>query len=259
MQLLFLVLLSILNLGVVAQPSQTPRTAAGSDHVSIRPRKITIARTPKLQRDFPNKKRATVTYPVISGLRDPVVLRRVRSLLEFNNIFGYTLKEYGEDTWLDEFDYEVNHNSDSLLDITFRQSGSGAYPDEHQKHFLINLKSGRLVKAADAFQSGRLAALAQAVDQKLQDELKEDEAAVASSKHSDPQDVESIKQAHENLKFEVSNLDNFSVGPRGVTFLYEAGLPHVIQALAPAGRYFFSYAELKPYINPDGPLAHFVR
>ena len=45
--------------------------------------------------------------------------RRVRALLDFKNIFGYSLKEYREDAWLTEFDYVVNHNGNSLLDITF--------------------------------------------------------------------------------------------------------------------------------------------
>ena len=45
----------------------------------------------------------------------------MRSLLDFKNIFDYSLKEYREDAWLAEFAYNVNHNSDYLLDITFTQ------------------------------------------------------------------------------------------------------------------------------------------
>jgi len=43
----------------------------------------------------------------------------------------------------------------------------------------------------------------------------------------------------------------------GVTFLYDAGFPHVIQALQPDGRYFFSYAVLRPHIKSSGPLGVF--
>ena len=259
MQILFLAFLSILNLGVNSQSSKTSVAASRSDHVSVQRRKIQIVRTAKLHKDFPHKKRATITYPVIAGLSDPVALRRIRSLFDFKNIFGYSLQEYREDTWLDEFDYEVNHNANSLLDITFKQSGSGAYPDVHQKHFLIDLTSGHVVKAADAFNSAKLTSLAAIVDRKLQDELQQDEKELASSKHSDPQDVASIRRAHENLQFEITNLDDFSVGPKGITFLYDAGLPHVIQAFEPAGCYFFTWTEIKPYIKPNGPLAQFVR
>ena len=259
MQSFFLVFLSILNLGVVSQSAKTSLAPSGSDHVSVQRRKIVVVRPAKLQKAFPHKKRATITYPVISGLSDPVTLRRVRSLFDFKNIFDYSLKEYREDTWLDEFDYEVNYNQNSLLDITFRQSGSAAYPDDQQKHFLVDLTNGRVVKASDAFEPHKLPSLAVLVDGRLQDELRQDAKDLASSKDSDPQELESIKQAYENLKFEVTNLDDFSVGPAGVTFLYDAGFPHVIRALEPAGRYFFNWAEIKPYIKPNGPLAQFVR
>ena len=42
----------------------------------------------------------------------------------------------------------------SPLDTTFTEETEGAYPDTHTKHFLISLKNGAVVKAADAFDSG---------------------------------------------------------------------------------------------------------
>ena len=61
------------------------------------------------------------------------------------------------------------------------------------------------------------------------------------------------------MKFGTENLDDFSVGAKGITFLYDAGLPHVIKAFEPEGRYFFSYSELTPYLNRTGPLGQFIR
>ena len=55
------------------------------------------------------------------------------------------------------------------------------------------------------------------------------------------------------------NSKNFPISDEGVTFYYDYGFPHVIQALAPDGQYFFKWAELKPFIKPDGLLARFVR
>ena len=52
---------------------------------------------------------------------------------------------------------------------------------------------------------------------------------------------------------------DFQVGEKGITFLYDAGLPHVIEAFEPEGRYFFTYSELQRYINRGGPLGQFVR
>ncbi len=258
MPLLALVFLSFISLnGVVGQA--TAARAAAEDRVVIQSRRVVLVRTGRIAKEFPHKKRAVVTYPVVSGLRNPNVLRRIRSHFDFKNIFEYSLKEYREDAWLSEFSYVVNHNGNSLLDITFMQSGSGAYPDDHEKHFLINLKDGNLVKASDAFAPDKLASLAAAVDHKLQQELRLLASEMAQDKDASQEERESIKQAYENLRFEIANLDEFSVSRKGITFRYDAGFPHVIQALEPTGRYIFTFAELKPYINPNGPLGQFVR
>ena len=71
--------------------------------------------------------------------------------------------------------------------------------------------------------------------------------------------AERLKEALQNATFGMENLDNFSVNNRGVTFLYDFGFPHVIKALEPSGRYFFSYERLKEHINQDGLLGVFVR
>ena len=237
---------------IVAQVSRT------QDRVIVRPRKVVVLRSNALAKRFPEKKRALVTYPVITGVTDPAVARRIRSTFDLKNIFGYSLADYRNDTWLSEFSYTVNHNADSLFDITFLQSGSGAYPDDQSKHFLINLRDGRVVKAGDVFESDKLNALAALVDRELQNEIKRLEKENTEGE-MDADQKESISGAYSNLKFEVANLDEFSVGPKGITFLYDAGFPHVIQALAPEGRYFFSYSTLRDYIKADGPLGKFKR
>ena len=75
---------------------------------------------------------------------------------------------------------------------------------------------------------------------------------------SDPEDIRIAKEAQEPLKFTIENLDEFSVGAKGITFLYDAGYPHAIQAFEPIGEYFFSYSELKPFIRRDGLLGQFI-
>lgn len=227
------------------------------DRVIIQRRRIVLIRSPELTRQFPERKSAVVSYPVISGLNDAVVLHRVRSALAFKKIFDYSLKEYREDPWLSEFSYVVNYNSNYLLDITFMQSGMAAYPDDQTKHFLINLKDGSTVKVSDTFEANELETLAVMIDHKLQHEIKQIEDENAAS--TDSQAKKWSKEAHENLKFEVQNLDDFSVGRTGITFLYDAGFPHAIKAFEPRGKYFFTYSELKPYIKRDGPLGQFVQ
>lgn len=238
--------------------AQTAQSRPARDRAIIQRRKILLVRSAALAKQFPDRRTAIVMYPVISGL-DPIALRRVRSLLSFKNIFDYSLQEYRTDAWLTEFTFDVNHNADYLLDITFMQSGMAAYPDEQSKHFLINIRNGNKIIAKDAFQIATLETLAALVDKRLQDEIDTLKKDNAGSSDIDPVQKESINDAYSVLKFEIKDLDDFSVSQKGITFLYDAGFPHVIKALEPHGRYVFTFAELKPYIKTDGPLGQFVR
>ena len=254
MQVLLFACLSLIHFSFATQP-QTIRVAP--DRAIIQRRQLRLVRSASLAKQFPDRKTALVSYPVISGLT-PTALRRVRSLLSFKSIFDYSLAEYQNDAWLSEFDYVVNHNGDHLLDLTFTQSGMAAYPDEQSKHFLIDLRTGGIITAGDAFQAGQLAELAALVDSRLQADIEQLKKDNATSKEIDPSQRASIDDAYAVLKFGTKELNDFSVSQKGITFLYDAGFPHVIKALEPNGRYFFTYADLKQYIREDGPLAQFI-
>ena len=254
MRLLPLVVLLLLPAGTQAQ---LHRAASSNDRATVTSRRVVIVRRGALVRDFPGKKTATVTYPVISGLSDPKVLRRVQSILQVKNAFDSSLAEYRQESWLEEFTFKVNYNRNYILDITFTQSGSGAYPDTQTKHIGVNLKNGSVIKASDVFVNDKLDSLAVLVNRKLQNELNQI-LKENSGSNSDAEETRIIREAQEVQKFTKENLDDFSVGTKGLTFLYDAGYPHVIQAFEPVGRYFFSYSELKPYIKGDGLLGQFV-
>jgi hypothetical protein len=251
---LLLLVTAPINLAQVRQVA----AQAGTDRAVVRPRTVVIIRSGTLIKDFPNKKRATVTYPIVSGLKDPQVLRRVQAILRVKNVFDSSLTEYREDNWLEEFRYEVNYNQNSILDITFTQDGTGANPDTQTRHFAISLKNGNVIIASDAFITSSLPTLRTLLDGKLQSEKEEILESLKDSKR-DPEDVRIASEAQEPLGYTIENLDDFEVGAKGITFLYDAGYPHVIQAFEPNGRYFFSYSELKPFIRRDGPLGQFVQ
>lgn len=257
MRLRWLLLLFLLVSNNYSQPATRSPTAR-TDRVIVKPRTIVIVRSGKIARDFPEKKRATIKFPVISGLADALVLRKVQTILQIKNVFDTSVAEYREDNWLEEFDYKVNYNKNHILDLTFSQSGSGAYPDSQTKHFAINLNNGTVIKAADAFLPNKLGSLADLVKAKFQAELSQILKDLAESK-SDPEDIRIAKEAQDALDFKLSDIDDFSIGDKGITFLYDAGYPHAIQAFEPNGKYFFSYSELKPYIKRDGPLGQFVQ
>jgi hypothetical protein len=60
-------------------------------------------------------------------------------------------------------------------------------------------------------------------------------------------------------KLELENLEGFSISDRGVTFIYDYGYAHVVQALEPSGDFFIPISQLKSFIRRDGLLARFIR
>ncbi|MDQ1708257.1 MAG: hypothetical protein QOJ88_1468 [Pyrinomonadaceae bacterium] len=217
-----------------------------------------MVRPVSLIKRFPEKRTATVTYPVLGGSLNAAVLRKVGSLLEIKNIFDSTLAEYRAEAWLTELGFKVNYNQNYILDLTFSQNGSGAYPDSQTRHFAIDLRNGTTIKAPDVFSADKRVALANLVNRKLQAELKAIVKSLAESK-SDADEIRIAQEAQEPLEFTVADLDNFSVGASGMTFLYDAGYPHAIQAFEPNGSYFFSYSELRPFIKRESVLGQFVK
>lgn len=232
-------------------------TVAAQDRVVVQPRKVVIIRTGKAVRGFPERRRAIVRYPIAEGLTDATTLRRLRNTLGLKNVFGSTLAEIRAEPYVLSIDYEVNYNKNYLLDITFTDETEGAYPETHTKHFLINLKNGMVIKAADAFNQGSFATLVRMANEKLKAEVKELVKVVEEEKDSDADQKSTVRDQLSQLEFKVQDLNDFSVNDKGVTFLYHAGFPHVIRALEPDGRYFFSFAELRPHIKSSGPLGVF--
>jgi hypothetical protein len=248
--LLIVLLLNAAGLGPIT--AQTP-----ADSALITPRRVVLIRSAALTKEFPNSKRAVVRYPLVKGLDNGPVLRKVQLLLSVKNAFDSTIKDYREDTWLSEFDYKVGYNRNFLLDLTFWQDGVGAYPDTQTKHYLVDLKSGEVIKAGDAFLPDQLPKLITMVDGKLQAEIRTIIRGLSNDKDTNAEEKESLKSSFDELRFKEEDLNDFSVSDRGITFLFDAGFPHVIEALEPKGRYFFSFAQLQPYLRSDGPLAVF--
>src|SRR5215470_2632372 len=147
-------------------------TAMQNDRVVIRQKTIILRRGEK-GRDY---KEAIIKIPDVTGISEPDVLRKVRSILDLKNVFGDSLEEirseFEESSWLTEITYKVNYNANFILDITFFESGVGAYPDTQIEHRIINLKTGDSLKAADVFNSSSLDALVKQVGGAMRAELR---------------------------------------------------------------------------------------
>jgi len=193
-----------------------------------------------------------VRYPRISGLKNKLVLARARDASSLKRVLGSTIDEYKHDLigWLYEVDYSINYNRDYILDMTFWQSGCGAYPDTQYGHVALNLKTGNEIRASDVFEPSSMGRLAALVNGRLHAYIRESIKEWAASGSDVAEDFPP------NAKFRVKDLDKIRIEQRGVTFLWQFGFPHVIKPLEPSdGGFFFTYDELKDYIRKDGLLA----
>jgi hypothetical protein len=139
---------------------------------------------------------------MVSGLSNPLLLKRVRDILRIDRIFESSLEDYRRDAWLTEFNYTVNFNDHYIFDITFEQSGVGAYPDTHYRHFALDLKQGKVIRAAEVFKHDKLVSLAELIDRKLRAELKEIEEG-PNFADQNAEDKDSLRETLTSMKFEV--------------------------------------------------------
>ena len=132
--------------------------------------------------------------------------------------------------------------------------GSGAYPSNYNKTVVVDTKTGNRITPQNAFTNlPKLTA-------KIKAAQKTEAAKAIKEIKADPEnkDFDSF-DLFENAGYKAENLSEFAVDDKGVTFIFDYGFPHVVLALQPDGRYFFSWAEIKPFIKRDGLLAKFIR
>ena len=223
-------------------------SCAFAQSVVITPKKVTYKR-PKPEAEY--KKSFTITYPKVKA-STPVLSKKIETTLSYEKTLGLNLKEeLGELQWLEDAGYDVNYNKNGLLDVTLSMEGSAAYPSSSQKTIVVDLKTGNQVKVIDVFTN--LAGLAAKCRKQQQEEIKE--AIVEIKKDSPDEDTQAL---FKDANFTTKNLEEFTISEEGVTFIYDYGFPHVIQALQPDGRYTFTWAELKPHIKPGGLFQKFI-
>lgn len=218
--------------------------------VIVTPKKITYKR-PKTEMD--SKKSFAVIRPKVKGVNSAIA-KKVETAISYEKNFEFNVQEeINEIQWLEEANYEVDYNKNGILGVTLTVIGSGAYPSEYSKPVIVNLKTGERILAKNVFL--KLSELAAKGKRTQQVEIKK---SIVEIKKENP-DEDNPASLFEGADFTVKNLDEFAVSNKGITFWYDYGFPHVIQAWQPAGRYFFSWAQLKPFIKRDGLLAQFVR
>lgn len=223
---------------------------AAGQSVLISPEKKVFARPKPLSE---NKANFTVTYPKVKA-RTPALSRKIESAISFEKVLELNVQEEIEEIqWLEEADFEVNYNANGILVVTLSISGSGAYPDAVFRTVAIDLRTGLRITPVQAFRSvnGLVATIRKKQSLEIAESIRELKA--------DPEEKDTdTRELFDGRTFAAKDLREFSVSDKGITFIYDYGFPHVIQALEPEGRYFLTWKEAAPYVNRRGPLARFV-
>ena len=232
-------------------------SASAQVRITITPKKIIYRRQGRGIEKF--KRTFSVRYPIVRGAINPAIKSRLEKTISYWRVFDTTLAETMVETGLDTLDYTVNYNQNGLLDLTLTEEFSAAYPSTQNYNLVVDLKTGRQIKFGDVFKTATKVKLAEMVNQKLEAEKREILKQIAADKDETQESKDSLAEQVSALEFTAESFNEFRVDGKGVTILYDAGFPHVIQALQPAGEYFFTYSELKPFLKPDGLLGKFAR
>jgi hypothetical protein len=198
----------------------------------------------------PNSRAVTVRYPIVTGLQDAAILKKVQTAISVKAIVGQSLTELKQDSspWLTDVDYIINYNQNNILDLTYQISGMGAYPSTSQKRVSIDLKTGNLLRSKDLFKTDTNVALVQTIEEMMQREIR---MKIAEVRKQDPTIAKDIFTKHH---FQQKDLNDFTIGKKGITFHYNFDFVHAIKAAEPSGAYFISYDKLSRYIRPDGAV-----
>ena len=215
-------------------------------------KKKTVYRRPKPMVDF--KRTFTVTRPVVKAAT-PALSRKITAAVSPETVLELNIKEeLGEMQWLEESDFETVYNKNGILCIRQWMTGTAAYPDSVTKYAIVDTKTGLKLKIQGMFSN--LDALAVKLKKLQTAEVKK---AILEFK-KDPENADADpEQLFESTDLTANDLDQFSISDDGVTFYYDYGFPHVLQALQPDGEFKLTWAELKPFIRRDGLLARFIR
>ncbi len=213
-------------------------------------------------------RKAVIHTPVFHGIKDPALLKRIQESIAagVRDATDSSPEEWVNEWkaegggWLTSIDYRVTYDDRDLLSLVYVIGGVGAYPDETEVCIVLDMKTGRRLAADGLFKSQEeLAAKVERMRAAAVEKTFQEHRAHLKDREMTEEDLAMTMEPAVESRFGVENLDTFRLDDKGVTFVYDFGFPHVSQALEPSGEYFLSYEELRPYINPEGPLARLIR
>jgi hypothetical protein len=210
---------------------------------------------------------AEVHFPVVSGLTNAAVMVKVQKAVSLQTVLGQSVEQFQEDfqrrPTLESIEFQVNHNRNSILCLTFTHCGTVAHLLCYNRYVTVDLKTGDPIKAETAFVNPT--GLAMLIDGALQAEIRQtledarrDDNAESYVRDILENELDSSDPTRRHA-YEATSLNEFFVEEKGVTFVYHYYFSAPGRYFEPSGQFFFDWKTLKPYITPGGPFARFAR
>ena len=229
----------------------TCSAATAAQTVVVTSKKVTYTR-PKPIADF--KKNFTVNHPKVKAASKSVS-EKIEAALSYDKAFGITVAdELREAQWLEEADFRVLLNRKGVLCVELSIQGTGAYPSGNTKRIVVDSRTGKRALPGEVF-----IYINGLVDMVTKLQKKEIADAIAEIKANKDWDEPNPERLFDTASFRMDNLKGYSIDEQGVTFYYDYGFPHVIQAMQPDGEYKFTWAQMKPFIRIGSLLERMTR
>jgi hypothetical protein len=228
---------------------------AFSQSVNITPRKVVYRRT-NTSADY--KKRYTIVHPKISGVHRRLK-RKIERNLRYEKTFNFYFTNGLDEQYhlLDKGYYRVVYNKNDILNLRFSIDVSTAYKSHYDKTIALNLKTGELIEPEDVFTRAKQEQLAARINKSLQAEIARAVRRV-KKELGDDKGGQILAQFREKI-FTPLYLGEFEVSDKGITFVYTYDYAYIAGNYKPPGRFFLSYAQLKPFVRRDGLFGKFVK
>jgi hypothetical protein len=217
-------------------------------NIKIVPKKVVYVR--KNAEEFEIQRKAAVIYPKISNF-DKNMSAKISEQISYWKNFEITLDQIKTELGIIELSYKINYNKNFILDITLTQESQQAYPWTEKRFIVLDLRTGKRVKLDELFKAKSVGKITKMIQSAMKRELEK--------KDFEPETAFAFKSEVKLETVKLSDLEGFSVSDKGITFLFDYDFNFASLADEPAGRYFFSWKQLKPYMKTTGLFAKFVK
>lgn len=147
-------------------------------------------------------------------------------------------------------DYLVNYNENGLFDIAFELIYNYNEREIIHESYCVWIEKGTYLLHRELLDTDVCGPLVSMCNAQLQENI-----ATALGDLSEEEDM-ALSYLYEGHEFTADNLRSFSLNEKGVNFIYSFMFPRSARILQPDGTIFISFDDLKPFLNPEGPLGH---